>query len=883
MVRILIVLISLFLLLPLPITAQGGDIVLTLAVNEFFKDAFSETLLAQFEAQHPGVRVELVTSTMAGAVTSPASDIDGHLDGLRNYAESADVLLVSNNNLSVEGTRSGIFMDFSPLANADSTLNPDDFLPQAWASFQWERGIWALPVAVDVMLLVYNPAAFDELGIAYPNEAWTFDDFANAIRTLTRTDTNGEVTPGFFDFGTSTILLRSLLGHALADDITMLPDFSDPDLARYLTTWQELIDEGAVGGFTGGEQVIAIGGGIGDGPPMSIQRSFALATFPRDPNSIPPSGSLLPGGVAGLDVQGFAISAGTRYPEQAYELAKFLTHSAEVANGLFGSAPARRSLAGVEVEPPEGGRGRIIALSSLTYPAENQVVIDQAFDSALPFSEMHYMGYISAAFNLMQTDGLDAQTALQQVEASAIANLNAAETASETMIVNVATPVPAIALAPDEVVLNFGISSFINPLPNQQLWDQIIDDFAASDTDVGRIDLGTDFGFSISDMAGSFDCFYLPTNAVPGGDLASIISLDPFIDADPLFDKNDLIGNTLAQVQFDNRTWALPIVIQPEVLRYNPDLFAQAGVPAPENGWTVDQFVDALRRLKPTADDPTPFVPRDFSGQYLYTLIVAFGGLPIDQRTTPPTLNFTDPATVDAIRQVLDLAKDGYFDYSAMAGGGGRVDVSIAVGGSEDEDPIYTHTLSGLSFFTRLDTEGNLAADPYSLVPYPRGSRYTPITFDVGTAYISAEAENAEACYRWLSALSGHPELFSAMPTRRSLITQSVVSPDLAALYQQLDTILSDPNTVISVPPVRGDGANAANRWRQFWLNRVFDRYVLEDTDLDSELAQAEQFTRDYEQCIAGIPRQNPTTQEERFDYFQQFSTCASSVDPSAV
>jgi hypothetical protein len=41
-------------------------------------------------------------------------------------------------------------------------------------------------------------------------------------------------------------------------------------------------------------------------------------------------------------------------------------------------------------------------------------------------------------------------------------------------------------------------------------------------------------------------------------------------------------------------------------------------------------------------------------------LIAAYGGLPIDYRTTPATLNFTDPATISAIQQVLDLAKNGY-------------------------------------------------------------------------------------------------------------------------------------------------------------------------------------------------------------------------------
>ncbi len=93
-------------------------------------------------------------------------------------------------------------------------------------------------------------------------------------------------------------------------------------------------------------------------------------------------------------------------------------------------------------------------------------------------------------------------------------------------------------------------------------------------------------------------------------------------------------------------------------------IFQQAGVPLPEGTWTLDQFIDALRTLKDYLDK-TPFVSHNINGESLMMLIAAYGGLPIDYRTSPATFNFTDPATVDAIQQVLDLAKNGYIDYHA--------------------------------------------------------------------------------------------------------------------------------------------------------------------------------------------------------------------------
>src|SRR6185369_7116430 len=94
-------------------------------------------------------------------------------------------------------------------------------------------------------------------------------------------------------------------------------------------------------------------------------------------------------------------------------------------------------------------------------------------------------------------------------------------------------------------------------------------------------------------------------------------------------------------------------------------------VPEPQNGWTVDEFSDALQRLKLDPSYPAPFLPNQGGGTHLLILMAAYGGLPLDYRTDPVTANFTDPTNVDAIRQVLDLAKNGYIKYEKLGSFGG--------------------------------------------------------------------------------------------------------------------------------------------------------------------------------------------------------------------
>ncbi len=879
-----------------PLAAQDNAVTITLTVPDFMEDVITEEMLADFEAQNPGIKVQVVDG--AFGLTPPTDNVDAHLSEMAEYAASADVLYTSSNTLTREATTAGYLLDLSPLTNADSTLNADDFIPQAWQSVQWDRGVWALPVSVNVLLMVYNPAAFDRASIPYPNESWTLADFADAARRLTETQDDGTVKTGYFDFGNGDFLFRSLLGTSLYDPTTApaQPDLDNPAVAELLNTLTELNAEGVIGSVGSGISVIAIGGGAEDGPAMSVQQSFALASFGgfgNNNNAQPVAGALLPGGVAGINVESFSISAGTLYPEQAYTLLKFLTSNADIASNIFGGTPARRSLAGMESSntngPGGGGRGGF----NIQLSPENQAIVDEALSRAVSVTDMSFYEYLDIALEKMQTDGIDAATALQEVELQAITNLDTALAARGTTQINVATPVPEVILAPGEVALKFGISSFVSPLPNQTEWNQLISDFVANDAEVGQIILDSDFNNNLSDMATSFDCFYMPTNAVTDGDLTTIISLDPFMDVDPNFDKSDVIGNTLSQLQFENRTWAFPVTLQPNILRYNADLFAQAGVVAPVNGWTIDSFVDALRNLQAMDDTSAPFQPGG-GNEYLLALIAAYGGLPIDYRTDPPTFSFSDPLNADAVRQTLDLAKNGLIEYQAVGGGGGgRIFALAGIGADADADEnpmaVSTYSLNGLNdFIVRRggpgqNAENQNADDGYQLTTYPTGTQYAPVSYDIGTAYISANAENPDACYRWISEVSRQPSLFSTMPARRSLINDPSLTasedPDTIVFYNQFAALLSQGNA-INFPA--GFGGGPINNMVTRWLNRAFDRYVNEDADLDAELLEAQTFTQEFMACTSGLPPiDNAASQADRREAFQAYNECASAVDPT--
>jgi ABC-type glycerol-3-phosphate transport system substrate-binding protein len=658
------------------------------------------------------------------------------------------------------------------------------------------------------------------------------------------------------------------LESSLVDETTTpaSPLFDNPQLEELLTTWADLAADGLL---DVPENVMMT---PDNRPPLFLGSSFMGQV--NSPNETPMAGALLPGGRAGVTASGFAVSSGTAYPDAAYALAKFLTGRPEASGAFFGVS-AQKNL-----PEPMATEGSRFAMPAGATSPEMQALLDMAFANGITASDTRYAPYLETAFQLMRESGLEAREALQQVEAQILERQTAAVTRRDTVQISVTPPITAPELAPGEIALKFGATASISPFPNQEAWEQAMADFAANDPEVGYVELETSFVTSFDEMASANDCFYMPNNEVPQADLSQVLSLGPLLDSDPNFSPNDVIGNALAAVTRDGQVWALPMTLQPVALRYNPDLFSAAGAVAPLAGWTVDEFESALRSLQSVTGENAPFQSRAMGSSYLLLLIAAYGGLPFDYRTDPPTVNFTDPATVNAIQEVLDLAREGLLDYQRLADLGR----SFAIGQGEETPPaVFTEIISGFGLAGMMMVSSGPVSDRSQevaqLTTFPQGTTYTAVSYDLSTAYISAQTQHAEACYRLLNYLAQNPDLFPSMPARRSLLN----SPELVAaqgensvnFYQQLDSLLSQPNTV-NIPT-----SAVSDLLQSFWLNQAFDRYIFDDADLASELAQAEQFTRDYQACTASIPPYDPAAGVDRRDYFQQADNCAQQVDPS--
>ncbi len=175
-----------------PTVQAQGEPTITLSAPNFWQDLLTPEVLAEFENQF-GVRVHVDYAGggfFGGGGTT--TDIESRFETTTELVSSADVIFVDSSDVTVEDTQAGFFLNLAPLANNDAALDIADFVPSIWQSYQWDQGIWVLPLSTDVIILTYDWEAFDNVGIAYPTTNWTIDDFANAARQLTEYNTDGQ-------------------------------------------------------------------------------------------------------------------------------------------------------------------------------------------------------------------------------------------------------------------------------------------------------------------------------------------------------------------------------------------------------------------------------------------------------------------------------------------------------------------------------------------------------------------------------------------------------------------------------------------------------------------------------------------------------------------
>lgn len=306
-----------------------------------------QQLLAEFHETHPHIHVfytpdpeNLEEKMLADLQAGAAPDVfEGCCDFFPIWAQQ------------------GYTLDLRPFVEADldqATIN--DWNPAQYRSFFTRDGRqYGLPKYHGALALYYNKDIFDEFGVEYPNAAWTHDDYLAAMRQLThdrdgdgQTDLWGSMVDITWD--RLQIHVNGWDGHFVDPADPARCRMDEPEaLAALEWLRARMHDDRVMATFLDVKNVATRQAFISEKLAMVEDGSWALKDILANANfrlgvAPFPAGPVRRVTLATTD--GFGIYAGTRHPEAAWDLVKFLIskeYGRAMARANF-LQPARASL-----------------------------------------------------------------------------------------------------------------------------------------------------------------------------------------------------------------------------------------------------------------------------------------------------------------------------------------------------------------------------------------------------------------------------------------------------------------------------------------------------------------------------------------------------------
>jgi len=154
------------------VQAQGDPVVIRYANFTAGQDRAAELdeIIAAFEAENPNIQIEPYNMPFGDYFTLLQADFAG--------GEAPDAFELNYENF-VAFAANDVLLDVGDYVSEDAP-----YYPQALAAFQYQGSQYALPETFSTVVLFYNQDLFDQAGVAYPTDDWTWNDALEAARAI---------------------------------------------------------------------------------------------------------------------------------------------------------------------------------------------------------------------------------------------------------------------------------------------------------------------------------------------------------------------------------------------------------------------------------------------------------------------------------------------------------------------------------------------------------------------------------------------------------------------------------------------------------------------------------------------------------------------------
>lgn len=178
-------------------SAYASDVTDTLRVLNWGnteEEAIANDAIARFNEEYPNVTVE-----------QTCVPVDSWSDFVQKWitmctsGEAPDVI-----SLGLEAAQMAVsndlLMPLNEIVEADEALKnlvENEYAQSLLDGFSVGDNLYGLPNGTQTMLVYYNKAMFDEQGVAYPEDGWTWDEFLETAKAMTYDNAEGNHIYGF--------------------------------------------------------------------------------------------------------------------------------------------------------------------------------------------------------------------------------------------------------------------------------------------------------------------------------------------------------------------------------------------------------------------------------------------------------------------------------------------------------------------------------------------------------------------------------------------------------------------------------------------------------------------------------------------------------------
>ena len=155
-------------------SSGGGDGVLQVGIWDSNQEPGIKEILADFTAE-TGIETEVTVTTWNDYWTMLSAAAQG--------GELPDVFWMHANE-SMRYMSNDMLLDLTDKIAASDKIAIENYPADIWEIYSLDGKNYAVPKDVDTIALWYNKEIFDQAGVEYPNDTWTWEDFIEAATTI---------------------------------------------------------------------------------------------------------------------------------------------------------------------------------------------------------------------------------------------------------------------------------------------------------------------------------------------------------------------------------------------------------------------------------------------------------------------------------------------------------------------------------------------------------------------------------------------------------------------------------------------------------------------------------------------------------------------------